>query len=81
MSLDLEDDLILSFDEDYVDEVAKRPVAASEPELVGEADSIPPEPTGKGEPSEKAKRTKAYKLVAPVGALFGRLAKVGLGAA
>lgn len=84
MSLDkLEDDLILSFDEDYVDEpgAVKHPITASEPEAVREDDPISTNPRGAGEASEKAIRTKAYKFVAPVGALFGRLAKVGLGAA
>lgn len=33
--------------------------------------------SGNNEKGEKATRTKAYKLAAPVGALFGRLAKVG----
>jgi hypothetical protein len=83
MSLELEDDLALSYAEDYVDEAGaiQRPSAASDLDAVRKNDPMPVEPPGRAEANEKAKHTKAYKLIAPVGALFGRLAKVGLGAA
>lgn len=80
MSLEPDDNLVLSYDEDYMDEprAVQLPSAGGEPEVVKGDDLKPEEPLGQDKPSEK---TKAYKPAAPVGSLFGRLAKVGLGAA
>lgn len=77
MSVELDDDLVLSYDDGFEDGTADSeptvyPAVTEAIEAVGPENDVE---------AEKAPRTKAYKLAAPAGSLFGRLAKVGSGGA
>lgn len=79
-----EDDLLLPYDDGEEPDVLE--TAPSEPPLPTAAPTLsttePPPATSttvtatKPEENEKTTHVRAYKLAAPVGALFGRLAKV-----
>lgn len=89
MSLGLDDDLVLSYDDDLEENPGTEvnPAVSTAPAFSSgvqatDTEALPILPTSasleKDDKEERATRTKAYKLAAPAGALFGRLAKVGI---